>query len=465
MFERRAATEPSRRSFAAVRGHLKARLRLAAGHRITILQNGAEFFPTLIDSIDRAQVSVELETYIFNDDRSGQAVADALARAAARGVAVRLVVDGFGTVALEGRVAEVIGSSRVEVRVFRPFRTVIGMRLRVLRRLHRKLCVIDGSEAFAGGINLLDDRVDPRHGPLEAPRLDFALRVTGPLVAEVDEAMRRLWDEASEQSPSVPGARAAGPWPDLTGVSQAGAGLPQRLPGPTQGLAGPTQRLPGPTQGLAGPTQGACPVSTARYPDAPQSFDAVHAGLALRDNVRNRRTIERFYLRVLGRARREVLIASPYFLPGRRFRRALCAAARRGVRVRLLLQGRVEYRLPHLGTLALYEPLLREGVEIIEYGPSFLHAKVAIADDWVTVGSANIDPFSLLLAREANVVARSRPLAQALRERLEQAVERGGRAVELDRVEREPLWRRLAARAAWLMIRIGVAVSGSGLRY
>lgn len=442
MFERRVATESSRRSFAALRGHLKARLRLAAGHRITILQNGAEFFPVLIDSIDRAQVSVALETYIFNDDRSGQAVADALARAAARGVAVRLVVDGFGTVALEGRVAEIIGSSGVEVRVFRPFRTVIGMRLRVLRRLHRKLCVVDGSEAFAGGINMLDDWVDPRHGPLEAPRLDFALRVTGPLVAEVDEAMRRLWDEASEHSPAAPGA----------------AGL-------QQGTAGMQPCASGPSQGVPGLPQGACPASTAWGWAASASFDGVHAGLALRDNVRNRRTIERFYLRVLGRARREVLIASPYFLPGRRFRRALCAAARRGVRVRLLLQGRVEYRLPHLGTLALYESLLREGVEIIEYGPSFLHAKVAIADDWVTVGSANIDPFSLLLAREANVVARSRPLAQALRARLEQEIERGGRAVELDRVEREPLWRRLATRAAWLMMRIGVAISGSGLRY
>ena len=135
------------------------------------------------------------------------------------------------------------------------------------------------------------------------------------------------------------------------------------------------------------------------------------------------------------------------------------------MRVRLLLQGRVEYRLPHLGTLALYESLLREGVEIIEYGPSFLHAKVAIADDWITVGSANIDPFSLLLAREANVVALSRPLAQALRARLEREIERGGRPVELERVTREPFWRRLVTRAAWLMMRIGVAISGSGLRY
>jgi cardiolipin synthase len=195
------------------------------------------------------------------------------------------------------------------------------------------------------------------------------------------------------------------------------------------------------------------------------TFEAVHAALVLRDNVRNRRTIERFYLRALGRARREVLIASAYFLPGRRLRRALCAAARRGVRVRLLLQGRVEYRLPHLGTLALYESLLREGVEIIEYGSSFLHAKVAIVDDWATVGSANIDPFSLLLAREANVVVRSRPVVEALRSRLEREIAVGGQPVGLDRVARESLWRRFVTRAAWFMMRVAVAITGSGLRY
>jgi len=414
--------EPSPRGGAA-RGFRRARLRLAGGHRVTLLQNGDEFFPALIDSIDRACHSIALETYIFNDDPSGRQVASALARAAARGVSVRLVIDGFGTVMLEGEVARIIGASGVEVRVFRPFRTIIGMRLRVLRRLHRKLCVVDGSEAYVGGINVLDDRVDPRHGPLDAPRLDFAVRVVGPLVAHVDESMGRLWIEASA-------------YPDR-----------DRVGGSDRSLEGSP-----------------CVAMIEGSQDWP-TFEAVHAALVLRDNVRNRRTIERIYLRALGRAKREVLIASAYFLPGRRFRRALCAAARRGVRVRLLLQGRVEYRLPHLGALSLYESLLRDGVEIIEYRSSFLHAKVAIADDWVTVGSANIDPFSLLLAREANIVVRSGPFAQALRSRLDHEIQTGGQAVELDNVTRVPFWRRLVTRAAWLMMRIGVAISGSGLRY
>jgi cardiolipin synthase len=368
---------------------------------------------------------VHLETYIFNDDASGQQVARALADAAARGVQVRVVVDGFGTIALTGEVAAIIAASRVEVRVFRPFHTIIGMRLRVLRRLHRKVGLIDAAEAFVGGINILDDRVDPNHGALVAPRFDFAVQVTGPLVHSVGQTLQQVWEQSEPlptQTVSVPGS--------IESLS------------PTPGRAADDGRI-----------------AMGGVVPAGQVFDSLMAAFVQRDNLRYRRTIERIYLRAIGRARREVLIACAYFLPGRRFGRALCAAARRGVRVRLLLQGRVEYRLPYFGSL------LRAGVEIIEYRPSFLHAKVAIADDWATVGSANLDPFSLLLAREANVVVHSREFAQALRMRLESAIATGGRPVELVEIERQPLLKRLLTRVAWWFMRIGVALSGSGLRY
>ena len=141
------------------------------------------------------------------------------------------------------------------------------------------------------------------------------------------------------------------------------------------------------------------------------------AALVLRDNLRFRRAIEREYLRAIGQARREVLIANSYFVPGRRFRRALLAAVARGVRVRLLLQGRVEYRLPHYAAQAMYDELLKGGVQIIEYRRSFLHAKVAVFDDRATVGSSNIDPFSLLLAREANLFVNDQAFAAELRSR------------------------------------------------
>ena len=142
------------------------------------------------------------------------------------------------------------------------------------------------------------------------------------------------------------------------------------------------------------------------------------AKFLIRDNLRHRRDIEHAYLAAIRTAKREILIANSYFFPGIRFRRALIAAAGRGVRVTLLLQGRVEYLLLHYATRALYGQLLAAGVTIQEYHQSFLHAKVAVVDDhWATVGSSNIDPYSLLMAREANVVVRdpdfSGPAARA----------------------------------------------------
>ena len=136
----------------------------------------------------------------------------------------------------------------------------------------------------------------------------------------------------------------------------------------------------------------------------------------IRDNLRHRRDIERAYLAAIRTARQEILIANSYFFPGIRFRRALIAAAQRGVKVTLLLQARVEYALLHYASRALYGQLLAAGIEIQEYHLSFLHAKVAVVDDrWATVGSSNIDPYSLLMAREANVVVRDPYFADQLR--------------------------------------------------
>lgn len=190
------------------------------------------------------------------------------------------------------------------------------------------------------------------------------------------------------------------------------------------------------------------------------------ASLVLRDNVRNRRAIEREYLRALGAARHEVIIANAYFLPGVRFMRALAACRRRGVRVRLLLQGQVEYRLQHYATRSLYHMLLRDNVEIHEYTASFLHAKVAVVDDrWATVGSSNIDPFSLLLAREANVVVWDSTVANELRGALECAMAHHARRVLADAHAARRWWWRLADWCAYRLVRLGVVISGRAAQY
>ncbi|RPH44418.1 MAG: cardiolipin synthase ClsB [Burkholderiales bacterium] len=391
------------------------------GNEVVLLQSGAEFFPALVAAIDAAERIVRLETYIFSGDDAGLRVAGALARAAERGVDVRLMIDGFGTRELPPGIAKRLARAGVQVGVYAPMPRHFTLDRTRLRRLHRKQAAIDGRIAFVGGINVLDDLWDPNHGALEHPRLDYAVRLGGPVAASVDAAMSRLWWQVAVA----------------------------RAPLRAAGVARPR----------VGASAGADGAAAARL------RTGMRAMLVLRDNIANRRAIERAYLKALGGARREVLIANAYFFPGRRFRRALVEAARRGVRVRLLLQGRAEYVLPHLATQALYDPLLRAGVEIVEYHRSFLHAKVAVIDDWATVGSSNIDPFSLLLAREANVMVIDAGFAATLRDRLLASMAEGGRPVLHDELARRPWTRRLAGWFATQMLRLGVMVSGHRQRY
>jgi cardiolipin synthase len=186
----------------------------------------------------------------------------------------------------------------------------------------------------------------------------------------------------------------------------------------------------------------------------------------VRDSIRHRRDIEEVYLDAIAAARHEILIASAYFLPGRRFRQAILDAAQRGVRVILLLQGRVEYLLLHYATQALYPQLLRGGVHLHEYQPSFLHAKVAVIDGcWATVGSSNIDPFSLWLAREANVVIRDNAFAAQLRERLLHTIQEGAVALG-DADWKKRSW--ISRGATWLAyeaVRLAIGLAGYGGRH
>ncbi|UBM11395.1 cardiolipin synthase ClsB [Cupriavidus metallidurans] len=392
------------------------------GNLVDLLSNGQEYFPALIEAIDAARVHVVLETYIYADDDVGALVTDALIRAAQRGVDVRLVVDGFGAGDLPATLASRLRDGGVRLEVFRPVR---GFRLarRHLRRLHRKMAVIDDSVAFVGGINIIDDH---NYGPLElpevGPRYDFAVRVRGPLVAQIALASARLWFRMAQQR----------------GLRETATAF----------------------------TEVETLTTAARQARREHHAGGVAAALLLRDNLRNRRTIEREYLYALGAARHDVIIANAYFLPGTKMRRALLACRERGVRVRLLLQGMVEYRLQHFATHALYARLLEAGIEIYEYEASFLHAKVAVIDNaWATVGSSNLDPFSLLLAREANVAVYDPSFAGVLRARLERAMAQRSARVVPEVHARLPRLRRFANWAAYYVLRLGVVIAGVTGRY
>ena len=385
------------------------------GNHIRLLVNGEQYFPQLLGAIEAARRVIEIETYIFADDNIGHRVADALAAAAGRGVEVRLLIDGFGGGDYARRLQRELGGLGVQVRIYRPERWW-RLERKLLRRMHRKIAVFDEQLALVGGINIIDDHNVPAHlrGSV-GPRFDFAVACEGPVVTALTLAVRRLWWTLG----FVKLRGAAGPLPTLA-----------RMPQPRAVSAG------------------------------------VAASVLLRDNFRNRRAIERAYLSNFESARREVVIASAYFLPGRRFRAALLAMTGRGVRVRLLLQGRIEYALQYYAQRALYGQLLAGGVEIHEYLASYLHAKVAVVDErWATVGSSNIDPYSLLLAREANIAVHDAGFASELNAVLAEAVEQHSRRIDQDSYGRRGWFDRARDWCAYFVVRLATVVLARGRDY
>ena len=198
-------------------------------------------------------------------------------------------------------------------------------------------------------------------------------------------------------------------------------------------------------------------VRKVRVLPEPGVAGTVRAALLVRDNLLHRTEIEDAYLNAIGEARQQILIANSYFLPSAQFFRALRAAARRGVSVTILLQGPSDHPLMKSATLSLYRHLLGAGIAIVEYRKSFLHAKVAVIDDvWATVGSSNIDPFSLLLSREANVLIDDAGIALQLRAALEAAISDGGVRVTEAELQRTTWLARLAQWLAYRFARLAV---------
>lgn len=374
-------------------------------NRLDLLETGGEYFPALIAAIEAATEEVRLEAYIFNDDATGRRVAEAMENAARRGVCVHVLVDGFGSRGFMQKLGAKLMASGVEVLIYGPDVSPFTFRRHRLRRLHRKLATIDARIAFVGGINVIDDMTTPGQKP---PRYDYAVRIEGPLLAPIYASMRHLWQLVS--------------WTSFRHRFET------------------SRRL------LAA---------------AAVSGD-VTAAFLIRDNLRHRRDIEDAYLQAIVNARHEIFLANAYFLPGRRFRHALMDAAKRGVKVSILLQGRVEYLLLHHATQALYGAFLFAGVHIYEYRRSFLHAKVAVIDGhWATVGSSNIDPFSLLLAREANIVVRSSAFSAKLLSSLHLAMQLGAEEVRGEDWMRKPLLKRMTSWLAYTLVRLMVGLAGS----
>lgn len=379
---------------------------VVSGNRFTLLHNGAQYFPALEAAINQAQAFIYLESYICANDEAGQRIAAALTRAAQRGVATHFLVDGFGAQTYSNKALLALRAAGVRALVYRPYVSSYRFFRQRLRRLHRKLAVIDQRWAFVGGINIVDDAVRPG----AAPRFDYAVQIEGPLVAPILKEVSRLHAHVSR------------------------------------------------SQGV--PVEASAPPMAAHIPEAGKQ----RGKFLKRSNLRHRREIERDYLRAIAQARTEIIIANAYFLPGRRFRKVLRRAAERGVHIRLLLQGNSDHPWVQYASRGLYDQLLAAGIEIYEYQPSELHAKVAVIDgEWATVGSSNIDPLSLMLSREANVVVFDTGFAQQLRESLNDAIVRESLAITHQHWQRRPRLVRILSGFTLSMVRLAAGWVGYGI--
>ncbi|KNE75250.1 Cardiolipin synthetase [Candidatus Burkholderia crenata] len=346
---------------ALFRGRRPARLCFTINNTVRLFKSGLEFFPALIERINAAQHDVSLETYIFSDADAGRAISTALMNAARRGVHVRVITDGIGTAKLP--LFEEWAQANVEHRVYNPH--LFGQL--GFSRTHRKLAVIDRHIAFCGGINIVDD-FEQNGVHLDHARWDFSLEAQGPVVKDVREAFDIQW---------------------------------QRIRLGVKPLLAPPPEDQQPAPGVSSRTSRSALRARRGLIHA---VDRPCVAFVARDNLLNRRAIEKAYLAAISHAEKEVMLANPYFMPGRKLRRALARAAQRGVRITLVI-GRKEFVALDYATPFLYRNLLKYGVRIAEYEKTILHGKVAVVDsNWATVGSSNLDALSLVLNNEANMV-------------------------------------------------------------
>jgi len=378
-----APLAPQRRRFRFGR-RSPASLPWYPGNRLELLENGEEYFPAVLAAIASAEREVLVETFILDEDRAGNALREALIAAAQRGVRVNLTFDHYGSPDLSPSFIDGMTEAGVLVRMFDPMPRFFGFRPNGFRRLHRKLVVVDDRIAFVGGINCSEDHYSDS-GP--DAKHDFAVRIEGPLVDPMRSFMR-------------------------TAIATRGTGEPWRLSPPPASVAG----------------------------------GGADALFVVRDNGRHARDIERHYKAAIRTAQREIIIANAYFFPGLGLLRQLRKAARRGVKVTILVQGNPDVPLSLAASRWLYAYLTKGGVHIHEFCARPFHGKVAVIDDeWATIGSSNLDPLSLAVNLEANVVVRDRAFNTALREKLAPLFDGDCKRVDCASVQRRGWWRMLCS--------------------
>jgi len=345
------------------------------GNSYTVLTNGDQIFPPMLDAVKRARRRISFETYIYSKGTVGQQFTDAFIAAAKRGVVVQLVVDAIGSDRIPREWQENLKAAGVKVSAFGQPKWYSFEELNY--RTHRKILVVDGTIGFTGGVGLDDQWLG--HAEDEDHWRDTMVRIEGPIVRLMEGAFQENYIETSEE-PVAP-------------IADPPAVVP---PGPQDSAM--VQR--------SSPTGGS-------------------------------NDLKRLYLLSIAAARRTLDISSPYFITDESSDWSLEQAVKRGVKVRVLVEGDLTDAKPvkYAGRYA-YQRFLDMGIEIYEYQPTMMHAKAMVVDgSWSMIGSANFDNRSLELNDEMNVAVSDRGLAARLREDFDQDLRR---AKKLDPAE----WRR-----------------------
>jgi cardiolipin synthase len=319
---------------------------MLAGNSLTILENGDEAFPVMLAAIDAAERTVALSSYIFRNDAAGRRFVDACTRAVARGIEVRVLLDGIGSGYIASGASRAMRRGRVPTARF--MHSFLPWRMPFLNlRTHKKILVIDGQRAFTGGMNIGAENLletNPRH-----PVRDTHFDLTGPVVAQLSDAFARDWTFTTGEELD----------PALWRIDIDGAG--------------------------------------------PQTGEA-HARVVTSGPDSDIEKIEFMLLQAIACAQRRIRILTPYFLPEDRLITALSLAASRGIQVDVVIPERSNQRLVDWGTRTNAAPLLEAGVRIWRNRPPFEHSKLMVVDGlWSMVGSANWDMRSLRLNFEVNV--------------------------------------------------------------
>ena len=376
-----------------------------SGNTFALLENGEEFFPRVFDCIANARRAVVLETFIWFDDEVGKQLQASLIAAGRRGAQIDVTIDDFGSPDLSAAFLSSLAEAGVRIHVFDPGTRLWGWRTNIFRRMHRKIVVIDGERAFVGGINY---SVDHMIASGTGAKQDYAVEMTGPIVGVIDAFVHKAL---------AVGKRNAG----ITWASR----LRDRFSDRAKSIAKTFRRVDAPLDTGGAP---------AHEPGGAALF-------VTRDNRRHTNDIERHYRIAIRSSRHRVIIANAYFFPGYRLLKELRRAARRGVDVRLILQGQPDMPIVKIAASMLYPHLIGAGVHIHEYEARPLHGKVAVFDDQLaTVGSSNLDPLSLALNLEANVLIKDHAFNQQLGERLQLLLKHGCKEIGLKDIGKSSRW-------------------------